>query len=272
MPACSIVRRSRISRPTNGTVDPHQYFQRLLCQPGGRPSHDPARSRQDHQHRLGAERARTSGIAPYTATKGAIKNLTRGMCADWARHGLQVNGIAPGYFRTPLNQALVDNAEFSELAGKADAGGPLGRCRGTGRRGRLPGERGFVLRQRPHALCRWRDHHQSVRGAFGIASHTTRSRSGNPACFRLAAVPKGFSTGGGNGLRHNCNYASSAPLLLRSPSHSLGAFSAAHFGNLSSLGKSDRCVQGWHRKIVMTIPCHMGPTKAKITGRVMSTR
>jgi NAD(P)-dependent dehydrogenase (short-subunit alcohol dehydrogenase family) len=30
------------------------------------------------------------GIAPYTATKGAIKNLTRGMCADWAKYGLQV--------------------------------------------------------------------------------------------------------------------------------------------------------------------------------------
>lgn len=52
-------------------------------------------------------------IAPYTMTKGAVKNLTRGMCADWARHGLQVNGIGPGYFKTPLNQALVDDEEFS---------------------------------------------------------------------------------------------------------------------------------------------------------------
>ena len=31
------------------------------------------------------------GIAPYTATKGAIKQLTKGMCTDWARYGLQVN-------------------------------------------------------------------------------------------------------------------------------------------------------------------------------------
>jgi gluconate 5-dehydrogenase len=54
------------------------------------------------------------GIAPYTATKGAVKNLTRGMCADWAKHGLQVNAIAPGYFKTPLNQALVDSPEFSD--------------------------------------------------------------------------------------------------------------------------------------------------------------
>ncbi len=53
------------------------------------------------------------GIAPYTATKGAVKNLTRGMCTDWAKHGLQINALAPGYFKTPLNQALVDSAEFS---------------------------------------------------------------------------------------------------------------------------------------------------------------
>ena len=53
------------------------------------------------------------GIAPYTATKGAVRNLTRGMCADWARHGIQINAIAPGYFKTPLNQALVDDPDFT---------------------------------------------------------------------------------------------------------------------------------------------------------------
>jgi gluconate 5-dehydrogenase len=59
-----------------------------------------------------AELARP-GIAPYTATKGAVKNLTRGMATDWAKHGLQVNALAPGYFKTPLNQALVDDPKFS---------------------------------------------------------------------------------------------------------------------------------------------------------------
>jgi gluconate 5-dehydrogenase len=52
-------------------------------------------------------------IAPYTATKGAVRNLTRGMSTDWAKHGLQVNALAPGYFKTPLNQALVDDPKFS---------------------------------------------------------------------------------------------------------------------------------------------------------------
>lgn len=60
---------------------------------------------------LQSEAARYS-IAPYTASKGAVKNLTKGMCTDWARHGLQVNAIGPGYFETSLNQALIDDPEF----------------------------------------------------------------------------------------------------------------------------------------------------------------
>lgn len=66
------------------------------------------------------------GIAPYTATKGAVKNLTRGMCTDWAKHGLQINAIAPGYFRTPLNQALVDSHEFSSWLEKRTPAGRWG--------------------------------------------------------------------------------------------------------------------------------------------------
>ena len=62
-------------------------------------------------------------IAPYAASKGAVKLLTRGMCADWAKHGIQVNGIGPGYFATPMNQALVDDPAFSEwLCGRTPAG------------------------------------------------------------------------------------------------------------------------------------------------------
>ena len=52
-------------------------------------------------------------IAPYTATKGAVAMLTKGMCADWAHHGIQANGLAPGYFATEMNRALVDNPAFS---------------------------------------------------------------------------------------------------------------------------------------------------------------
>ena len=65
-------------------------------------------------------------IAPYTATKGAVKMLTKGMCADWAHHGLQINAIGPGYFKTPLNQALVDNQEFSAWLEKRTPAGRWG--------------------------------------------------------------------------------------------------------------------------------------------------
>jgi gluconate 5-dehydrogenase len=72
-----------------------------------------------------SELARPS-IAPYTATKGAVKMLTKGMCADWAKYGIQVNAIGPGYFRTPLNQALIDNPEFSSWLEKRTPAGRWG--------------------------------------------------------------------------------------------------------------------------------------------------
>jgi gluconate 5-dehydrogenase len=64
------------------------------------------------------------GIAPYTASKGAVKMLTKGMAIDWGKHGIRVNGLGPGYFRTELNKALVEDEKFSSwLAGRT----PLGR-------------------------------------------------------------------------------------------------------------------------------------------------
>lgn len=66
------------------------------------------------------------GIAPYTATKGAVKNLTKGMATDWARHGLQVNGLGPGYFKTELNRALVEDAGFTGWLEKRTPAGRWG--------------------------------------------------------------------------------------------------------------------------------------------------
>lgn len=67
------------------------------------------------------------GIAPYTATKGAVGNLTKGMATDWAGYGLQVNAIAPGYFDTPLNAALVADPEFSAWLEKRTPAGRWGK-------------------------------------------------------------------------------------------------------------------------------------------------
>lgn len=54
------------------------------------------------------------GIAPYTASKGAVKMLTKGMAIDWGKHGIQVNGLGPGYFKTELTAALVADQRFTE--------------------------------------------------------------------------------------------------------------------------------------------------------------
>jgi gluconate 5-dehydrogenase len=53
------------------------------------------------------------GVAPYAASKGAVKMLTKGMAIDWAPLGLNVNAIGPGYFKTELTEALVKDETFS---------------------------------------------------------------------------------------------------------------------------------------------------------------
>ncbi|MCX7299805.1 MAG: SDR family oxidoreductase [Rhodobacterales bacterium] len=66
-------------------------------------------------------------IAPYTATKGAVGNLTKGMATDWAKHGLNCNAIAPGYFETPLNAALVADPAFCAWLEKRTPAGRWGK-------------------------------------------------------------------------------------------------------------------------------------------------
>lgn len=67
------------------------------------------------------------GIAPYTATKGAVGNLTKGMATDWAKYGLQCNAIAPGYFETEMNAKLVADPEFSAWLKKRTPAGRWGK-------------------------------------------------------------------------------------------------------------------------------------------------
>ncbi len=52
-------------------------------------------------------------IAAYTAAKGGLRNLTRAMTAEWAAHGIQINGLAPGYIHTEMTQKLVDDPQFN---------------------------------------------------------------------------------------------------------------------------------------------------------------
>ncbi|MDX3797562.1 SDR family oxidoreductase [Streptomyces sp. AK04-3B] len=67
------------------------------------------------------------GIAPYAAAKGALKMLTKGMCAEWGPRGVQVNGLGPGYIETELTRPLVEDEEFSAWVRRRTPAGRWGR-------------------------------------------------------------------------------------------------------------------------------------------------
>ena len=65
-------------------------------------------------------------VVPYTAAKGGVRQLTRGMAIELAPHNIQVNAISPGYFATEMNRALIDNAEFDAWVKKRTPAGRWG--------------------------------------------------------------------------------------------------------------------------------------------------
>ena len=50
-------------------------------------------------------------VAAYSASKAAVASLTKSLAIEWSNHGVRVNAIAPGVFRTPLNEKLLDETE-----------------------------------------------------------------------------------------------------------------------------------------------------------------
>jgi NAD(P)-dependent dehydrogenase (short-subunit alcohol dehydrogenase family) len=50
-------------------------------------------------------------VAAYGASKAGVASLTKSLAVEWSKHGVNVNAIAPGVFRTPLNSGLLDGTE-----------------------------------------------------------------------------------------------------------------------------------------------------------------
>lgn len=53
-------------------------------------------------------------VPAYAAAKGAVAQLTKALCNEWAVHGVNVNAVAPGYVATDMNEALIADAERHE--------------------------------------------------------------------------------------------------------------------------------------------------------------
>lgn len=53
-----------------------------------------------------------AGLAPYGASRGGIRQLTMSLADDWGRHGITVNCLAPGWFKTEQNKVLYENEEW----------------------------------------------------------------------------------------------------------------------------------------------------------------
>ena len=69
-------------------------------------------------------------LAVYSAKQGALISLTKALAIEWARYGVTVNALAPGYFRTDLN-AAADNPEVADRLLKKNSTSPRGRTRRT---------------------------------------------------------------------------------------------------------------------------------------------
>lgn len=62
-------------------------------------------------------------VAAYTASKAGVAGLTRALAVEWAKHGVNVNAIAPGLFKTDLNRALLESPRGAEFLTRT----PMGR-------------------------------------------------------------------------------------------------------------------------------------------------
>lgn len=65
-----------------------------------------------------------AGLAPYGASRGGVKQLTMSLASDWGPHGIAVNCLAPGWFRTAQNNVMYEDTEWVEYLSERI---PLGR-------------------------------------------------------------------------------------------------------------------------------------------------
>lgn len=146
-------------------------------------------------------------IAPYTAAKGGLRNLTRAMTAEWASSGLQINGLAPRLHPHRDDAGPRRRHRVRRVAPRPRAGRPVGhagrsrRSRGVAGVGRIPvRQRSGDLRRRRDDVGGVRVHPPTAAGAVCTSPKERRvcwtsSRSAGPAgLFQTSASTAGMST------------------------------------------------------------------------------
>ena len=129
------------------------------------------------------------GTAPYAASKGGLKMLTRGMCADWGPAGVQVNAIGPGYIDTELTSALVADPEFDAMLRRRTPAARWGQAGGARRRAAVPRLARLGLRERADPLRRRRPVRRHLgRGILAAMPRALRPSGNLGEELELAAI------------------------------------------------------------------------------------
>ncbi len=121
-------------------------------------------------------------IVPYAASKGGLQMFTRALAVEVAPFGIQVNGIAPGFFATAMNAGLTSDADFDAWVRRRTPAGRWGEPAEVVRRRGIPRLRCGELRDGAHPVRRRR----VQRRLLGRRPRTARWRS-EPGCRQVEA-------------------------------------------------------------------------------------
>ena len=94
-----------------------------------------------------------AGLAPYGASRGGMRQMTMSLAADWGKHGVTVNCLAPGWFRTEQNKVLYEDQEWVDYLTERIPVQRPGRAERSGWRRGVSGLRSQPLCDRADIAC-----------------------------------------------------------------------------------------------------------------------